>query len=302
MEMQKMLRWFFGIALLSVGVMAQEAVTVEEEEESWKPSVELSADYSSAYVSKGFVGNPDPILALELNLELKGFYADVWAPFDMSGYNRPERSGNYINNRRWRAEEIDYVLGYSYTFDKDKLGGFSDLPIDFSWQYYQYPRFREVEEVEVSEEGEIEDVHFSHFKEMPLCLTLSLDNVLVSFTEEDSPHSLSISNNLYYDLAQYYWYTETGIGYEYSFTEKLTGSLTNTWYWGDSKFNGWGKQAMKATDLVAELAYDICDHVTLSTYVGVAWATNSHERQEWKDDANNNRTNWWGGVKCSFAF
>ncbi|MBR4613001.1 MAG: hypothetical protein IKO40_09835, partial [Kiritimatiellae bacterium] len=138
-----MLRWFFGIALLSVGVMAQEAVTVEEEEESWKPSVELSADYSSAYVSKGFVGNPDPILALELNLELKGFYADVWAPFDMSGYNRPERSGNYINNRRWRAEEIDYVLGYSYTFDKDKLGGFSDLTIDFSWQCYQYPRFRE---------------------------------------------------------------------------------------------------------------------------------------------------------------
>ena len=131
---------------------------------------------------------------------------------------------------------------------------------------------------------------------------VSLDNVLASFTEEDSPHSLSLSNNLYYDLAQYYWYTETSIGYEYSFTEKLTGSLTNTWYWGDSKFNGWGKQAMKATDLVAELDFAVTENITLGTYVGVAWATNSHERQEWKDDAHNNRTNWWGGVKCAFAF
>ena len=302
------MNWFKSLcvfscaALLGAGVMAQEAVTVEEEEDGWMPSVELSADYSSAYVSKGFVGNPDPILALELNLSLKGFYADVWSPFDMSGYNSPKRSGAYTNKRKWRAEEIDYVLGYSYTFDKELLGGFSDLTIDFSWQYYQYPRMREEIVDEEDEDGEVVASHLSHFKEMPLCLTVSLDNVLASCTEEDSPHSLAISNNLYYDLEQYYWYTETGISYGYQVTEKLAASLTNTWYWGDHKYNGWGHQAMKATDLVAELAYDVCEHVTLSTYVGVAWATNSHERQEWKDDPNNNRTNWWGGVKCAFAF
>ncbi|MBQ4480674.1 MAG: hypothetical protein II943_08555 [Victivallales bacterium] len=301
MNWQKALGVFFGVAVLSVGLTAQEAVTVDEEEGGWKPSLELSADYSSVYISKGNVSNPDPILTLDAKIGLKGFYVDVTSMFDMSGYNSPERSGSYTNNRKWRAEEIDYVLGYAYTFDKELLGGFSDLTVDFSWQYYQYPRFRE-EQGEEDEDGEIEGSHLSHFKEMPLCLTLSLDNVLASFTEADSPHKLSLSNNLYYDLAQYYWYTETSVGYEYKISEKLAASLTNTWYWGDGKFNGWGKQAMKATDLVAELAYDICDNVTLGAYVGVAWATNSHERQEWKDDANNNRTNWWGGVKCTFAF
>ena len=292
MKWQKSLSVLFCVALLSAGVMAQEAVTVEEEENGWKPSFELSADYSSVYISKGNISNPDPILTLDAKVELKGFYADVTSMFDMSSYNSPERSGNYTNNRKWRAEEIDYVLGYSYTFDKERLGGFSDLTVDFSWQYYQYPRYRE--------EGNKSEL--SHFKEMPLCLGLSLDNVLASFTEDDSPHSLGLSNNLYYDLEQYYWYTETAIAYGYKVNEKLSASLTNTWYWGDSKFNGWGHQAMKATDLVAELDYQLCENVTIGTYVGVAWATNSHERQEWKDDANNNRTNWWGGVKCSFAF
>ncbi|MBO4619961.1 MAG: hypothetical protein J5654_07610 [Victivallales bacterium] len=290
--MQKTFCVLLGVVMLSVGVMAQDVVTAEEEENGWKPSLELTADYSSAYVSKGAVGNPDPILALELNLELKGFYVDVWSPFDMSSYNSPERSGSYTNNRRGRAEEIDYVIGYAYTIEADKLGGFSDLTVDFSWQYYQYPRYRE--------EGDKREL--SHFKEMPLCLGVSLDNVLASFTEADSPHSLALSNNLYYDLEQYYWYTESGISYGYQITEQVAFSLTNTWYWGDHKFNGWGKSAMKATDLVAKVDYEICDHVTLGAYVGVAWATNSHERQEWKDDANNNRTNWWGGVKCSFAF
>lgn len=301
MNWKKSLFAFAFVAVLCVGVMAQEAVTAEEEDDGWRPSLELSADYSSVYISKGNISNPDPILTLDAKVELKGFYADVTSMFDMSSYNSPERSGNYTNNRRWRAEEIDYVIGYAYTLDKEYLGGFSDLTVDFSWQYYQYPRYREVIE---DEEGEDEEplTRLSHFKEMPLCLGLSLDNVLASFTEEDSPHSLSISNNLYYDLEQYYWYTETGISYGYQITDQLAASLTNTWYWGDHKFNGWGKSAMKATDLVAELDYEIFDHVTLGAYVGVAWATNSHERQEWKDDANNNRTNWWGGVKCSFAF
>ena len=288
----KALILFAMMSLASVSMMAADEVTVETDENGWKPSLELSADYSSVYISKGNISNPDPILTLDAKVELKGFYADVTSMMDMSGYNSPERSGSYTNNRRWRAEENDYVLGYAYTIEADKLGGFSDLTVDFSWQYYQYPRYRE--------EGDKREL--SHFKEMPLCLGVSLDNVLASFTEEDSPHSLALSNNLYYDLEQYYWYTETGISYGYKFSEKFSGSLTNTWYWGDHKFNGWGKSAMKATDLVAEVDYEICDHVTLGAYVGVAWATNSHERQEWKDDANNNRTNWWGGVKCSFAF
>ena len=299
----KSMIWLLSCLIgLSLCAWAEESAPVAaEEEDGWKPSLVLSTDWSTSYVSKGFVSNPDPILALELRAELKGAYVDIWSPFDMSSYNSPRRSGSYLNDRKWRAEEIDYIIGYAYTFDKELLGGFSDLTVDFSWQYYQYPRYREGVG-EVDEDGEITIVRLSHFKEMPLCLTLSLDNVLVSFTGEDSPHSLSLSNNLYYDLAQYYWYTETGISYGYQFNEKLSGSLTNTWYWGDHKYNDWGKQAMKGMDLVAELDYAICEHVTVGAYIGMSWAANSRERRVWKDDENNNRTNWWGGVKCAYAF
>ena len=53
MEMQKTFCVLLGVVMLSVGVMAQEAVTAETEENGWKPSLELSADYSSVYISKG---------------------------------------------------------------------------------------------------------------------------------------------------------------------------------------------------------------------------------------------------------
>ena len=108
----KRLIWVLMMSLVSISVMAAEEVTVETDENGWKPSFELTAGYSSAYVSKGNISNPDPILTLDAKVELKGFYTDVTSMVDMSGYNSPERSGSYTNNRKWRAEEIDYVLGY----------------------------------------------------------------------------------------------------------------------------------------------------------------------------------------------
>ena len=69
---------------LSLCAWAEESAPVAaEEEDGWKPSLVLSTDWSTSYVSKGFVSNPDPILALELRAELKGAYVDIWSPFDI---------------------------------------------------------------------------------------------------------------------------------------------------------------------------------------------------------------------------
>ena len=107
MKSLKFLGVFFCAALLCSSAVAEESVSMEEGDNGWKPSLELSADYSSVYISKGNISNPDPILTLDAKIELKGFYADVTSMMDMSGYNNPERSGSYTNNIYNIQEGVD---------------------------------------------------------------------------------------------------------------------------------------------------------------------------------------------------
>ena len=56
------------MVLTSVCLFAQEAAPAEDSRPAWLPTLELSLDRSSRYMSEGNVGNPDAIDTLSLTL------------------------------------------------------------------------------------------------------------------------------------------------------------------------------------------------------------------------------------------
>ena len=152
--MKKITAFLMMLAMVaSLGVYAQEAAPameeaapameeaapaapMEMEDDSWMPVVELSATWQSKYMCDGKVVNPHPITALNAFVGLGGFRLDVWSAIDMTEYNRPDGGSRaYKNNREYRAEEIDYEIGYAYTFAD--LLPFSPLTLDIAWKYFQ---------------------------------------------------------------------------------------------------------------------------------------------------------------------
>ena len=285
-----------------VGVAFAQEIEVAEESSSWKPSLSLTLDWQSRYVSKGEIVNPDPIACADLFIELKGLYVDIWAPFDMTDINRPERSGAYTNNRKYRAEEVDYVVGYSYTIGADKLGDFSDLTIDFNYKYWQYPR------ATFDDDQLIE-------------LGVSLDNVL----DPDSAFALKLGTSIAYHLNKNYkWRGQFYADLSYAINDKIKVGVKNTWYWGDKRFNRyqvWGefedgesvllddsemnRDAINTAEVRLYAAYDVTDNISLGAFFAGAWAIDHERRYLWKangDFENNHQPNFWGGVSVSFNF
>ena len=272
----------FLLLFALIGVtFAQDAPAVEEESCAFKPEVALTLDWNSRYVSKGRVINPDPIASIDAWIGLCGFYADFWAPFDMTDINRPERSGAYKNNRKYRAEEVDYVFGYNYTVGADKLGGISDLTIDFNYKYWQYPR--------------------ANFDDDQLLeLGLSLDNVL----DPDGAAALKLGTSVAYHLNNdYAWWGTVYGDFSYKVNDDIKVGLKNTWYWGDKRFNGFGHDAVNAAELKLYASYDINKNISLGAYIAGAWAIDHDTRKAWDAESPwNRRQNFWGGVSVTFAF
>ena len=68
MKLNKLAICVLSGMLLAGTVKAQEAAEAEERP-TWLPSLELSLDRTSRYMSEGNVGNPDPIDTLSLTAE-----------------------------------------------------------------------------------------------------------------------------------------------------------------------------------------------------------------------------------------
>lgn len=287
--MKKFYAFFMMLAMVStMGLFAQEEAPAFEEESSneWKPYVELSAQWNTKYMADGKVVNPNPTLNLDAYAELKGFHLDVWSAMDLNEYNRPvDRhggTGDYKNNREYRAEEVDYEIGYTYTFDKDVLG-FSPLSLGVAWKYWQYPR-----------------AVFNH--DNPLDFTVSLDNVL----DEESDFGLKLGATVRYELKSYYWYGWLFSTLSYKISDQLTASLTgNLYYCHHDAFDikyGEERSCFSQFQAIAKLAYAINDNLTLTGYVEGGWAVDHDARDAWKASSINNEENFRAGLNLAFSF
>ncbi len=288
-EMKKLTAFLMTLAMVAtMSAFAQDAeVAVEEnnEKNAWIPGVELSAKWASRYMCDGAIVNPDPCAFLDAYAAWDcGLYLDLWAAMDLNHFNRPDHgSYSYDNNRRGRAEEIDYAIGYNYTYKKLD---FSDVTFDVSWKYFRYPK-----------------AYFKH--DNPLDTTISLDNVFKN-NENLQDHSLKLAATWRYDLKHYTNYGWLEATYKYDFNEKLTGKLSSkVFYCGQQKAkNSYGVKhdCFSSLEVEASLSYAITKQLSATTFVDGGWALEEGVRDVWKDSSVSNAFNVRYGVSMAYSF
>lgn len=251
------------------------------------PHLGLSLEWSSKYVYQGQVWNDQPVMIGDVWLEFHGFYAGVFGIYDLT--QSAERNGfvwagGYDSDRKWRFEEIDYYLGYTYTFEE--LLPFSPLTLDLNWNYKQYPTASQWDSAEVT-------------------FTATLDEL---YATESSFLSSSLELGHDYEL-ETTWVALGGafkqiLDDDGDFALRVTGDL----YWGDTKKMrdyAWAElesPGFYAVVFGAELHCRLTDNLSLVPFVSMATYPDSRIRQDAKDSPMSSRSEYWGGIRATLQF
>lgn len=126
--MKKLMLSLVALALALSAVAVQAA---DDSSEAKNYSVEVSADFFSAYVSRGQVFNDEPVFQPNLWVEMPyGFDFNLWATMDVTDSDKscvPDTGG------RW--SEFDFTLGWSAPLPED-----SPVALWVGSTYYTYPQ------------------------------------------------------------------------------------------------------------------------------------------------------------------
>ena len=302
----KKLNAFFALALVCAGlvVSAQEqAPAIEAQDDVVKPGVALTLGWDSKYVSKGQVFNADPVANFDACIDYYGFYLDVWGQYDMTSANDGSfptlRNAFYRNNRRYRAEEIDYRLGYAKTFDAD----FSPISLDAYWVYFQYPQARWSADEKETECG----------------VSLTLDNVLDKEGKAGLALGTEVSYSLYRHLAEdSYFFGRVFGDLSFAVCDKTTIGVVTTIYWRshkarvasyrgldeDGRYHKASGFAVPNVEVKPYVSYAFNDYISAKAYVAGTWAVERTTRAMWKNGGNEDQHDaaYWCGVSVSAAW
>lgn len=295
MNMKNFLKSAFAVAALTgAQIFAQEAVPEVKEEKSCCliPSVSLSLDYKSRYISDGFVVNPQNMLFGSLDLgwdfaSFGGLYVGIWGANDLNRYNADSKV-------KYEPEEFDYYIGYWYEFGD--IPGIESLTLDLSYTYWDYPSRTEWECP-----GEQQN-------------TIALDVTAGCILKPGVTANWDPENEkLYFKLH---------VGYDYDFEDVkgLSFSTGLALFWGNHRYvaakgvEKWedgvsvGSYKNSAiTTLIWDVAftYAVNDHISFGPFASLNFAVDSDVRDTWKDGDNKNsksgcNTLWGFGGKISF--
>lgn len=278
MNLKQMFSGLFAAAVMfGASVVAQEA-----EKSEWMPEFSFSAKYASRYMSKGLIYNPESMMMYDASMSLNGFYAGVWVAWDQNDWNRDSKI-------IYDPEEIDYYVGYAYTFEE--LPVVNSLSLNFCYTYFDYP-------------------HRSKWKQNGS-----------SYEDYALYANLGVMFNpgiaICYNPKQEKWYGNLNASWGYNFKDEGLEALTfNTGveaWWGNNVYvYGTDGYEHHDNDLAwvtfcwnVSFDYAICDNVTLSPFATLAWVVDPVCREGWKGQGNPNAAsgcNTLWGVKLAFNF
>ena len=108
---------------------------------AWATDVTVTADVFSAYVSRGAVGNDEPVFQPDICFDMPyGFDFDLWANMDLT-----DNEKSWAPDSAWRWSEFDFQLGWSAP-----LGDDSPVGIRVASTYYTYPQYDDDDDYDVS--------------------------------------------------------------------------------------------------------------------------------------------------------
>ena len=251
--------------------IAQELET--EEDSAWKPSLELSIDHTSRYMSEGNVGNPDAVDTIGLTAEFE--VCDGFA-LHLGGTAVVDETDACDN--RHNVEEWDWNVGF--TFALDDLPGIGGLEFNFDYIYYNYPHDKVHTHDTDTKEYEI-DVNATD-------LFLSPGFAFVHDFENDV---IKGNFNLTYELPLD------------KVLENLSFECPVELWAGNHQYTGCTSgTTVYSVTAQPTLKYEFNENISVATYVQMGWALDGRVRRDWKEDENNNAFNACWGLNLTFSF
>jgi len=237
------------------------------------PSLEISLDHTSRYMSEGNVGNPDPIETLGITAE--------WGITDnlslhLGGtaiYDETDACDN-----RHNVEEWDWSAGLTYSIPD--IAGLGTLEINADYIYYNYPH---------------DKVHTHNTDTKEYEIDINATDVFLSpgvaFVHDFENDVIKANVNVTYEQAL------TAISEQLSFECPLELWVGNHQYTGCTHHT-----AVYSLCLQPALNYEISEKCTVGTYVQMGWALDGSVRRDWKEDENNNAFNVCWGLNLTLNF
>ncbi len=263
------------LVLSGTAVFAQQGLALSDlvqsaSNDEWRPEVSLTLDWTSRYIDKGEVSNPDPVGQVDLSLSLKGFYVGVWTCVDFTD----------VNGYRNEPEEWNYYLGYEYKFTG--VPGVESLTIDLGWTYCDCPRNSSSDNQEIGLSIALEDVRLSP---------------TVVFTWDYEDDIWCVEAGVSHEMPLKF------------ISEKLLFGTSLDLAWGNTRWNGGldkgddtYKNALATATLTTELTYQLTENISFGPYTIVAWALDHDIREKFRDDSINNACNFVWGIKLNMEF
>ncbi len=266
MKLNKLAVFALSGLLLAGTAMAQEEAQ-ENDRPAWLPSLELSIDRTSRYMSEGNVGNPDPIDTISLTAEWS--ITDNFA-FHIGGVSIIDETNacDHDNN----VEEWDWSAGVTFA-----LPGGIEVTLDYI--YYNYPWDEHKHNVD-TKEYELDVTATEVFLSPGIVFVHDFENdvikanVNVTYEQELS----FISEKLGFECPVELW-----VG-----NHQYTGSTSHT--------------AVYSVCVQPTLNFAITDNLSIGTYLQMGWALDSRVRRDWKKDENNCAFNICWGLNLTATF
>ena len=262
--------------LIAGSLMAQEADKKLEEKTgraAWMPSLELSIDHSSRYISEGNVGNPDPINTIGLTASFELSDSLSIHVGGVAVIDETDACGNEHN-----VEEWDWLAGVTFKMPEIATIGALELKLDYI--YYNYPRDKSHRYYTDTKEYELDVNAADLFLSPGFAFVHDFENdVIKANLNATYEHSLEfISDKLSFECPVELWFGN------HQYTECTKGS------------------AVYSLCIQPTLNYEISENVSIGAYLLMGWAMDGRVRRAWEDDENNNDFNVCWGLNMTASF
>ena len=282
--MKKMMTALMLAALAaSLATVSASAEEVTQEEANYNVSV--SADVMSAYVSKGVVGDDEPVLQPEVYVEMPfGFSFDVWANMNLTDANcnwDPKTGG------KW--SEFDLTLDWTAPID-------GPVSLTVGGTYFAYPQAKGDIVVATEEEAANRKAKAPADGDYELFVKGSVDCILQPALE--FYHDCQSSGD---------WYILGKIGHDFDLTDLLGLHLGATvGFVGDDFAERYGSDdgaAFSHAQFDATLGYAVTDAFEVHAKARFSTLIDGDIRDGVKDSYDDSDCDFfYGGVGCGYTF
>ena len=253
------------------------------------PSVEASLDYCSKQVTRGLIDNEEGIVTASASIGWQGFSIEVDGIFNTTDIAEEE------GYDAWDNTEVDYIVGYGYTFGADDYGLFTDieLALDYTYEWDNGGEYEDDDHVQyihasiglpevflsptLTGEWELDDVHGQYYS-----LELSHGFDLIAGEGDDADPVLALNLSLVQGLANDKYNEDD--------------------FWDDESESGKDFWAFRDTTLTATLEWAVCENLAISPYISYSDHFAGPVRNAAKCEKHDDTYHFYGGVSVTASF